>query len=490
MQKEIEFWNPARLSAELDGKWLKHPGQGWLPTGVCFTEKKYQPGNLIFCIRKDKGHPFSPANIQKNLPESATGVVLDTDDGNLGSYNVPVLKVQDIKRSFGRFARLRHLFYKPVTLAITGSAGKSMTTEMLKYILSHIGNVSGTQNNANIWEWIYHYLANTQEKNDFLVLEIAISALDRNVTTVLNSDVVLFTEISEAHTLKYGDIKNVIALKGRLIDSISETGTVILYRDSVAFDYLIEYTNKRGIANIITYGKHPESDFILENVKLFPTRSDLCVVHQNEHFEFGLRASGIHNCLNCLAVIAALSVLRKDWMNLLPKFDSVPEIEGRLQFREVDFRGKHIYMFNDAYNANRASMKAAINFLSELQTNAKRKVLILGDMLELGDDLERQIHQEIGQHINNSDIHEVFCTGELCGYLYRELSPVKKGGYYVDLYQLALNLNDKIKDQDCILFKSSNGSDIRFLADYLQNKKSLSFFKRYSSVVKSHVLNQ
>jgi len=475
---EKEFWNPDKLAKITDGTWLNKPDNNWLPEGICYTRKYYEKNKFIVCIN-DKNWKKGLLGIRENnisefIKKGASGFIVEEDISN--DIKHPILKVKNSRKALMNLAEYRRKNLEGKVICITGSVGKTSTKEILKFILEKCGNTTATRDNHNFQTGLAVSLAGARSKDDFVVLEVSASVNMNRLSKIVAPDIVVYTEISEAHLTQFKNLENIKKYKASLMDGLTINGVVVLNRDSDVYNYLFSYAKNRGIQNIITYGKHFESDIRIIETDLFISKSNITISYKNRIYNYSLGIAGYHNVMNSLASIATILKLNSKWEGLLPYFEKIPQVNNRLYVEKINKNYGQLTLINDAFNANPTSTKAAIDYLSAIPNKSGRKILVLGDMLELGD-VSKVRHVELGNFINNSNIDSVFSIGDEMEYMYNELNISKKSGFYTTLFDLAIYLEKYLDKDDYVLIKGSHGSQISLISDCLSRKKSLEFLK-------------
>ncbi len=284
-------------------------------------------------------------------------------------------------------------------IGITGSNGKTTVKNMLFSVLSQKYKCFATQGNFNNEIGVPLSLLAVKSDDEVAVIEMGAAQIgDLNkLTDIIKPDISLITNIGDAHVGRFGSVDNIAVGKAEVYEALDIDGKGIVNLDS---PYADDFKTKiKG--SVITFGQNVAADFRLVET----TDGYEVITRRGETITIKLPILGLHNYMNATAVLAiALSMKLKiaEVQKGLHEFE--PEA-GRLQVHVVNQGFKVI---DDAYNANPTSVKAAIDVLTQEQ---QPKVLVLGDMLELGDHGQR-LHQEVGQYAAVQKLDEVMAVGE------------------------------------------------------------------------------
>ncbi len=445
-------WTTARLLQATKGQWLNKPDPRWRSTGLCIHAPTFKPGHMIV-LRPEDDKRFIPLDKLAELSFFPQALITQEElDITALKPELPVLKVNNLDKAIidiGRYARSQ---IKGKVIGVTGSSGKTTTVAMLNQALKPYGPTAQTAHNANLPRGIAWNLASTPWDSDFVILELAIGGMIQNAEMV-RPDIAVFTNVAPAH-LQYHNNTEEIAYKKSQIFSYMEPGShAIINRDMQEWD-IVEQAAQQKALNIISFGQHTDSDIRL--IDMDAESGKVTADLFGERVSFIITTPGIHMALNaliCLAVTHALQLEHTPARAMLSLFKAV---SGRGDLQETVINQSLVQVINDAYNANPASMKAALQAF-QAQKSPGRKILVLGDMLELAHGSEGY-HQALAGDIANSNADHIFLMGEEMAKIAPTLK--EKGiscSAYTDLAELTLSIENQTQNNDLILFKSSNG---------------------------------
>lgn len=295
---------------------------------------------------------------------------------------------------------------------------------------------------------------------DYAVIEASLQGLGE-ATAILKPHVAVLTQISPVHLGRSGSLLALAKNKASLFNDLAPGGTAIINRDIAYFDQVLEIARATA-KTVLTFGEHVEADFKLVSYNASRQRISAHIIGEDIEYELGLR--GRHMAINSLGVLAAAHAVGVEWKPLLAHFASARSVAGRGALEHLDIAGVRVSMIDDAYNASPAAMESAFETLAATAPSGNgRRIAVLADMLELGDDSVED-HRRLAGPLLESDVDKVYLAGEMMKCLWEELPrvvrtpvPKKTGG-------LLLPLVSNLKDGDVILLKGSHGTGMHLLA--------------------------
>ena len=370
---------------------------------VCTDSRSIQPGDLFIALRGEKfdGGAFAA----QALRQGAAGVVLDTAQA---PELAAAIRVDDTRLALGRLAAAwRRRFAIPV-VAITGSNGKTTVKEMLAAILRvETGSdaaVLKTEGNLNNDIGLPLMLLRLRGTHQFAVLEMGMNHAGEidTLTRLARPDVALVNNAMTAHVGFLGSIENIARAKGEIFNGLTDAGIAVfnaddphagLWRESNARRCVVDFGIRQPAS---VRGHYQPRDF----------GSTLAVTLPHACLEIALQVPGEHNAMNALAAAAAAFALDVSLRSIDVGLSGFTGVKGRLQ-RKPALHGSTF--LDDTYNANPDSVKAA---LAVLARQPGRKVLVLGDMGELGADAVA-MHAQIGQAARAAGVDRLLALGDL-----------------------------------------------------------------------------
>lgn len=383
--------------------------------------------------------------------------ILDLD---LNGYDdKTVLIAEDTKKVLKELAIYKRSLFKGTVIGITGSVGKTSTKEYIYNVLEKKYSVLKTNGNEN--SQIGLPLTITRLKDEgVMVLEMGMNDFNQmhNLSLIAKPDIAIITNIYDSHIGILGSRENILKAKLEILDGM-DCGTVIVNNDN---DLLNDWAKEEKEENIITYGINNKSDYMATNIK------------EDEKISFSINDVNDINAIstafiyNKLASYVVGKILKVSDDDIKKALDSNINVGHRLE--EVKLNN-NITIIDDCYNASFESVKNALNYVSKKDG---RKILILGDILELGKK-SKEIHRKIGNLI--SDCAYLITIGKWSKYIGKE---ARKNGlkkkyirHFKNIVVSKEYILSIIKPKDNILIKASNAINLSELVNYLKEKKDL-----------------
>jgi len=395
------------------------------------------------------GHNFIPEAINKK----ASVIVYSKDNTDTSNKFVCFIKVKDTALALEQNAKNYKAKFKNLfTVAITGSNGKTTTKELITAILKQQGNTLNNQGNFNNRIGVPLTIFNLTEQHKYAVVEMGTSEFGeiKVLSDIICPNCAVLTNIGDSHLEFFKNRENVLKEKIHIIDNISKDGFVVLNNDDVLLQKVLPSIKQE----VITYGFSETSFVRAENINLTEEKPSFDLYINNKFIErISVAMKGKFNILNSLAAIAVAYKLnftvvdiKKALLNFVPP---------KMRMQTVKLKDEMLAI-NDAYNANPCSMQNSILSLKDSFPNRK-VILILGDMLELGENSDN-FHKELGKMIDGLEyIKAVFLFG-------------KK----------VINTKENIKNKEVVLFKENIPETEEKLFRKIENdfeKNMIIFFK-------------
>ena len=429
-------------------------GRDGLAEGVSIDTRTIKPGELFIAIKGQKfdGHEF----IAQAISDGASGVIISGNINGSGEAVPGVIKVSDTLMALKELAYYHRKKFNPKMIGITGTNGKTTVKEMTAAILSAKYNVLKNEGNLNNQYGIPLSLFKLAGEHQIGVMELGMSALGEiaDLCRLVEPEMGIVTNVGEGHTQYLKDIPTVGSAKGELLEALPERGLAVVNGDDANVMAQIGRTKAKNIK----FGMGDNCHYKAEQINYGPDGTSFKVNGQ----QITIRQLGLHNVYNSLAAIAAGEALGVDIKSAAEKLAGLEPTPMRL---EIITTGKFT-IINDAYNANPPSMRVALKVLGSLNAS-RRKVAVLGDMLELGD-IEKLRHHDIGAFAaENADL--VVAVGPLGNDIYLGASSLKKNSlYYQDNAALIAKLDTILKKGDVVLVKASRGRNFEEIVNAIK----------------------
>lgn len=350
----------------------------------------------------------------------------------------------------------RSLYDIPV-VAVTGSVGKTSTKDIISHVLSMKYKVKKTEGNYNNHIGLPMTILGLKDHNA-LVVEMGMNNLSEIdlLSNIAKPTLAVITNIGTAHIGNLGSRENILKAKLEIINGMDEDGILFINNDN---DLLNKYKDDINI-NIVTFGIENESDYMAKNIEDNVFSSNFTVDNNNITINVG----GMPFIYNSLAAYSIGKYLNIDDKDIIKGIETFKLTNNRME--KINIKN-NITIINDTYNASYDSVIAAIDLINK--TNNKRRILLLGDILELGD-FSKEIHTNIGKYILNKNIDYVILVGNEVKYIEDTLinnnfTNIKRFDKENETYSF---LDDFLQEDDIILIKGSHGINLINVVNYLR----------------------
>jgi UDP-N-acetylmuramoyl-tripeptide--D-alanyl-D-alanine ligase len=434
-------------------------GRELLVSRVSIDSREIHKGSLFIAIRGERfdGHEF----VAEAFRSGAVAAVVEagksmppevSEKGILFAVPDPVRALQDL----AAYYRCKFLF--PI-IAVTGTNGKTTTKEMIAQILSTHYQVMKTEGNLNNHLGVALTLFSWSRNGDAAVVEMGTNHFGeiRRLCEIARPTHGVITNIGKGHLEFLVDEAGVARAKAELLESLAEKGLAFLNGDD---PYLIPHRKTAG--KTITFGFGPGCDLTAKY-----TGMDRFGFPKMEVDGRTLRLSipGRHNLYNALAAAAVGRAFGIPWAEIQEKLWQFHPVERRMELA----RTSGILFFNDTYNANPSSVEQALATLKDT-AGLKRRIVVLGDMLELGR-VSRVEHEKIGERIAALGFDGFWCTGEAMRHAAQSAQKAGMPAAWRDSRSaLAFGLSSELREGDGVLIKGSRGMHMEEVVDILRQR--------------------
>jgi UDP-N-acetylmuramoyl-tripeptide--D-alanyl-D-alanine ligase len=439
-------------------------------TGLSIDSRSIAPGEAYFAILGDvhDGHDFVAAALKAG---AALAVVEATQRGKFAP-DARLLVVDDVLAGLVALAYAARARLKSQVIAITGSVGKTSTKEALLGLLSAQGPTHASTKSFNNHWGVPLSLARCPASVHFAIFEIGMNHAGEieQLVKMVRPQVAVITTVEPVHLEFFAGIEAIADAKAEIFGSVEPGGAVVLNRDNSQFARLQRQAKKLGISRIVSFGSGAESDARLLELSLHAACS---VVHANilgHEVTYKLGMPGRHMAMNSLAVLAAASLAGADLALAALSLSQIEPAVGRGMRRVLEVADGEATLIDESYNANPASMAAALNVLGAAAIGPHgRRIAVLGDMLELGP-TGAALHRGLIDAVNANHIDLVYCCGPLMRNLWDALSTGRRGGYAGSAADLEAQAVAAIRAGDAIMIKGSLGSKMKTIVNALEKR--------------------
>ncbi len=422
-------------------------------SGVELDSRKVQENYLFIATRGERtdGHNF----IGQAFLKGAAGVICEKEpEEGIGVYIL-------VKDSFQALKDIA-CFYRDgldiVVVGVTGSVGKTSTKEFIASVLETRYRVLKTEGNFNNEIGLPLTILKIREDHEAAVLEMGISDFGEmhRLSRMARPDICVLTNIGQCHLENLKSREGILKAKSEIFDFMREDGAICLNGDDDMLRTLKAVKGKKPM----TFGMAAQNTVYADGVKnkgLFGCEADIHVGEESFHVEIPL--PGEHMVYNALAAALTGSLMKLTGEEIIEGIGAVKPVGGRSNIMRLEDKT----VIDDCYNANPVSMCAALDLLS---TAVTRKVAVLGDMFELGEE-EKEMHDKVGAYAAGLGIDVIICIGKLAEHMYKGACRVMDGKdpgewkrsvhYFPGKEGFMEKQEELIKEGDTILVKASHG---------------------------------
>jgi len=452
---------------------MRAAGNGALPeavTGLSIDSRTIAAGEAYFAIRGDvhDGHDFVMAALKAG---AALAVVEAAQRGKFPA-DAPLLVVDDVLAGLRDLACAARARLGAQVIAVTGSVGKTSTKEALRRVLGAQGETHASAASFNNHWGVPLSLARCPASARFAIFEIGMNHPGEIVPLVkmVRPQIAIVTTVEPVHLEFFAGIEAIADAKAEIFEGVEPGGAVVLNRDNSQFARLRARAEQLGISRIVSFGAAAKSDARLIDVAL---QAACSAVHANilgHDVTYKLGMPGRHMAMNSLAVLAAASLAGADLALAALSLSQIEPAAGRGVRRTLELAHGEATLIDESYNANPASMAAALNVLGQAVVGPQgRRIAVLGDMLELGP-TGPELHRGLNEAIKANRIDLVYCCGPLMRNLWEALSTGKRGGYADNSAALEAQAVAAIRAGDAIMVKGSLGSKMKLIVNALEKR--------------------
>lgn len=451
----MSLWTSTDAAAATGG----HATADWVANGISIDTRTIQPGDLFVALKDARdGHDF----VAQALEKGATAALVSRIPEGVPP-DAPLLVVDDVLpalEALGRAARTRT---KARVLAITGSVGKTSTKDMAAAALATQGRVHAAEASLNNHWGVPLTLARMRQDTDWAILELGMNHPGEiaPLSRMARPHVAMITTVGAAHMEAFGSLEGIAVEKASIFEGLEPAGHAIIPEDLPVTQILRDAADRAG-AIVVGFGRDGVAKPLSSAVTEGKTHVRARVL--GEALDFTLATAGAHFAMNAVGVLAALTALGAD-----PKASA----RGLSDWRPYKGRGGverigGITLIDDSYNANPTSLAAGLAMLDAMPSG--RRVAILGDMLELGEN-EAALHCAIADYPQMQGVALVHACGPRMRHLMDVLPDDRRGLWSEDAADLCARAGELVRDGDVVFVKGSKGSRVALVVDAIRRAR-------------------
>ncbi len=445
------------VAEQVNGQLIANSEQDVTISGVSTDTRSIQANDLFLALQGPNfdGHKF----IQQAQQKGAVALIVSQPVDS----SLPTILVDDTKLALGLLGAAVKAKVAPKTVGITGSSGKTTVKEMVAAILSRRGQVLATQGNFNNDLGVPMTLLRLEPQHEFAVIEMGANHLGEiaYTTNLVKPDVATIVNAAAAHLEGFGSLLGVARAKSEIFKGLSEgSGLAVVNADSQFADY---WLGKLKYNKVQTFSAEQPADVYAQDVILgLDGCAQFELVAPSGRIGISLSLPGVHNVSNAVVAASLALGVGATLQDVAEGLRDMPHVSGRLEVKQLS---NQVKILDDTYNANVGSVNAAIDLLSSF---AGHKVLVLGDMAELGAKA-RYYHEQVGEYAKQKGIHKVYTLGVLS----QSASAVfeQDGRHFSQLEQMVEFINQQTLCKQCdinILVKGSRSARMELVVAALE----------------------
>jgi UDP-N-acetylmuramyl-tripeptide synthetase/UDP-N-acetylmuramoyl-tripeptide--D-alanyl-D-alanine ligase len=452
-QANAPLWTLQAVLAATKGSAQGQPPEG--ASGVSIDSRTLKRGDIFVAIKGERGDGHD--HVGSALDKGAAFAIVSRD--YFGAAG-PLIRVPDTLGALNALAMAARARCEGRIAAITGSVGKTSSKEMLRLALGASGATHASEKSYNNLWGVPLSLARMPGETRFGVFEIGMNHAGEitPLTRMVRPHLAIVTTVAAVHIEFFDSVEGIAEAKAEIFNGLEPGGTAILNADNEYFALLRARARERGAERIITFGAGADADARLIAAQSEDEATAIEADIMGERVAFRLGAPGRHLALNAVAVLAAVKALGADLAGAAAALAAFEPPEGRGVRQTLVLAGGPVILIDESYNANPASMRAALAALGETPVGpGGRRIAVLGDMLELGN-ASQEMHLDLKPAIDEAKVDVVFACGQFMRELHDALPADRRGGHADAASDLAETVVRAVAPGDVVMVKGSLGS--------------------------------
>ncbi|MEB6171510.1 UDP-N-acetylmuramoyl-tripeptide--D-alanyl-D-alanine ligase [Staphylococcus pseudoxylosus] len=444
--EQIQEWIPC----EIDNEYMDQGIQG-----VSIDSRDIKNQNLFIPFKGEHvdGHQYVAQALRDGAGASfyQKGTLLDEN------VEGPIIWVDDTLTALQQLAKAYLEFVNPQVIAVTGSNGKTTTKDMIESVLKPQFKVKKTQGNYNNEIGMPLTILELDIDTEISILEMGMSGFHEIefLSNLAEPDIAVITNIGESHMQDLGSREGIAKAKSEITVGLKPGGLFIYDGDE---PLLKPYVNQLTNVDLVSIGKH-STNSLVSQIETINNDGIAFTINEEERFE--LPILGEHNMKNATIAIAVGKRMKLNYDTI---FNNLREVQLTGMRMQQYHTSDNSLVINDAYNASPTSMKAAIDTLAVMNG---RKILVLGDVLELGPN-SQIMHEQVGEYLNGKDIDTLFTFGEESQYISNVGNQyVNHMEHFENKQKLIETIKTYVQPEDKVLVKGSRGMKLEEVVEAL-----------------------
>ena len=437
----------------------------WSATGVSIDSRTVENGDLFIALKGP--HLDGHNHVVQALTDGAAAVLIDHRPDGLVD-DAPVIQVDDTMTALEDLGKAGRDRSTAKIIAVTGSVGKTGTKDALRNALTLQGKTSASAHSYNNHWGVPLSLARMPADTEYGVFEVGMNHAGEitPLSQMIRPDVAIITTVEPAHIEYFDSIEGIADAKAEIFSGMSG-GTAILNRDNPLYIRIAKGARSPNIARTLSFGENPEADARLITRVADSSGNNVEAVICSRRIGYRLGLPGQHLVQNSLAVLAAICAVDADVAAAAKTLSELTPIAGRGAQQIIKIADGSFTIIDESYNANPASMRAAMETLAAMRPEpCAKRIAILGDMRELGKS-SRDYHIALADTLVQNGVDKVFACGEQMAAMFDALPTEMRGGFKNSAEELGQAVTARVRAGDVVTVKGSLASGMKTVVDQL-----------------------
>lgn len=440
----------------------------WKCFGISIDTRTLEQGDLFFALKgpASDGHDFVKMAIAKGAVAAVVSKPVKGINSNL------LIVVEDVKEALATLGKAGRARVDIPIVAITGSAGKTGTKEALKAALSRNKKVHASVLSYNNDIGVPLSLARMPRDAEYGIFELGMNHKGelRELVKMVRPHVAMITTVEMAHSAYFESVEEIADSKAEIFEGLEDGGVAVLNHDNPHYERLVHKADQAGVGKVISFGSDSTAHVNILRQVFHDTCSCVIADVMGKIMTYKIGMLGHHWVLNSLAVLAIVEAVGGDIGLAGLSLAELKPLKGRGRRHQIFFDGAlslSFLLIDESYNANPASMNASFNAMSQVSLGERgRRIAVLGDMAELGEDSEA-LHAGLSVGIKANKIDRVYTLGKHMEFLSQALDTEGCAGHFEDRAALESALVHDLRCGDAIMVKGSNSSRMTDIVEKL-----------------------
>ena len=465
------LWTLDTAAAAMGGRAVADAAASRDLSGISIDTRTLKVGDLFFAIRGEArdGHDFVRDALARGAGAAVVAEERAADLAEAGPViAVPARDEDGVLAAMRGLAAAARARTGARVLAVTGSVGKTGTKEALRHVLAAQGVTHASVASYNNHWGVPLTLSRMPAASEFGVFEVGMNHAGEiaPLTRLVRPEIAIVTTVEPVHIEHFRSLSGIADAKGEIFYGLEPGGVAIVNRDNPNFERLKAHALASRAGRVVSFGEHREADVRAERIVMRPDLSIVDVRAMGQAVTYQLGTPGRHTALNSLAVIAAVQALGADLALAALSLAQLRPPVGRGARTMLRIGDGEALLVDESYNANPASIRAALSTLAGAET-AGRRIAILGDMMELGADAPA-LHRELAGAVEEHGIDLVLTAGPLMQELFEALPASRRAAARPTSADLVDPVLDLVRPGDAVMVKGSNSTRMGRIVEALK----------------------